>query len=167
MREGHYRSGVITLKRGDEETGSLTITVNTEGPWKSYIKFDYLLGYDKKPVVYEHKIELFPCNYGGHRFYFRCRHCGRRVTALYLSGGYYACRYCHELTYEARQRHRGPFETLGRAFHFSDKAEELQKRGHPRKASRLLERSHRLFQLGGAELLARDKLELARKRKKG
>jgi hypothetical protein len=55
----------------------------------------------------------------------------------------------------------------GRAFRYSDRAEELRKRGHPRKANRLLERGYRLFQLGGAELIARDGLERARRGKRG
>jgi len=86
LHEG-FKRGLLTLKRGDEKTGSLGIEVHIKDPW-SYIKFDYKL--DGKPVAYEHEIELFPCYFGGHRFYFRCRHCRRRVTALYLSGGYYA-----------------------------------------------------------------------------
>lgn len=168
LREG-YRAGTLTLKQGDEKTGSVGIGVKIEGePWTAgYIKFNYLLGYEKKPVEYEHRIEARSCHYGGRRYYFRCRHCNRRVTALYLKGGYYACRHCQRLTYEARQGHRGPFEVLGRAFRYERRAEYLRKRGHPRKANRLLGRGYELFQLGGAELLARDELERTRKGKRG
>ena len=73
----------INLMRGGEETGSLNFEVHIKDPG-SYIKFDYLL--DKKPVSYEHEIELFPCYFGGHRYFFLCRYCRQRVTALYLSG---------------------------------------------------------------------------------
>jgi len=182
LHEG-YRAGTLTLSRDGQKTGSLGIRVSLDYPGTlsegyfyingksfdyryqkgGFIEFDYRL--DGEPVKYHHYLELFPCHFGRHRFFIRCRHCNRRVTALYLKGGYYACRHCQGLTYEARQRHRGPFETLGRAFRYSDRAEELRKRGHPRKANRLLRRGDRLFQLGGAELLARDELERGRKGK--
>jgi hypothetical protein len=150
--------GTITFSRNGEKTGSIGAIVEiVEKPWHSYIQFNYLL--DKKPVEYFHVIELFPLHFGGHRYYFKCRYCNRRVTALYLKGGYYACRHCQRLTYEARQRHRAPFEIMGRAFRFEHRAEELRKRGHPRKANRLFMRSYQLFQLGGAELQARAELE--------
>ncbi len=138
-----YKRGILTLKRGEEKTGSLGIEVHIKDPG-SYIKFDYLLGYDKKPVSYEHEIELFPCNFGGHRFYFRCRHCRRRVTALYLSGGYYACRHCQRLAYEVSQKHRTLSEKIGRAWSLRDRAEKLKKYHHPRKANRLLRRADEL-----------------------
>jgi len=69
-------SGIITLSRNGAKTGSLGATVHIDGAW-SYIKFDYLLGYDKKPVAYEHEMELFPCYFGSHRYFFPCRHCMR------------------------------------------------------------------------------------------
>ena len=165
LHEG-YRTGLLTLKRGDRETGSLGIKVEIlKDPFHAYIQFNYLL--DKKPVEYFHVIELFPLHFGGHRYYFRCRYCNRRVMALYLSGGYYACRHCQRLTYELSQRHRGPLELLERSLSFERRAEDLRKRGHPRKANRLLERSYRLSLLGGAQLLARDELERSRKGKRG
>jgi len=47
--------------------------------------------------------------FGGHRFYFICE-CGRRVGKLHAFGNRpWRCRYCHNLTYAARQavpRHR-------------------------------------------------------------
>ncbi len=61
-------------------------------------------------------------NYGGLRWWFRCplkapsgRRCGRRVGKLYLPPGeaYFACRECHELTYQCRQEHRCGLGLLG------------------------------------------------------
>lgn len=152
LHEG-FRRGILTLSRGGEKTGSLNFEVHIKDPW-SYIKFDYRL--DGKPVAYERGIELFPCYFGGHRFYFRCRHCRRRVLALYLSGGYYACRHCHRLAYEASQEHRAPLENLGRAFRLENRAKELRKYGHPRKANRLLWRADKFNRLGLLDLQARD-----------
>jgi len=133
-----YKRGSLTFSRG----GGLSLEVRLD-EWGGAIKFDYLLG--KKPVEYEHKIEAFPCYYGGCRFYFRCRHCYRRVMTLYLSGGYYACRHCHRLAYEVSQRHRSPYELLRRAGTIEDRAKELRKYGHPRKANRLLIRAYPLY----------------------
>ena len=182
LHEG-YKAGLITLSKDGEKTGSFNLTVSLDYPGTlsegtfyisgravdysyqkgGFIEFRYQL--DGESVKYQHYLELFPCHFGRHRLFIRCRHCNRRVTALYLKGGYYACRHCQRLTYEARKGHRGPYELLGRAFHFERRAEELRKRGHPRKANRLLRRGDRLFQLGGAELLARDELERGRKGK--
>jgi hypothetical protein len=150
LHEGFCRK-YIELRRGEEKTGSLCFEVHIKDP-RNYIKFDYLL--DKKPVAYEHEIELFLCYFGGHRFYFRCRHCKRRVTALYLSWGYYACRYCQRLAYEASQRHRSPLESLRRAGNIEDRAEQLRRYGHPRKANRLLWRAYPLYGEARAELRA-------------
>lgn len=154
LHEGFSRK-FLTLKRGDRETGSLSIEVHIKDPWssRSYIKFDYKL--DGKPVTYEHEIELFPCYFGSHRFYFRCRYCRRRVTALYLSGGYYACRHCQRLAYEVSQKHRTPFEILNRALNLENRASERRKHGHPRKANRLLWRAYKFNRLGLMDLQAR------------
>ena len=184
LHEG-YKAGLLTLLRGGQKTGSLGIRVSLNYPGTlsegtfyisgravdyhyqkgGFIEFEYRL--DGEPVKYQHYLELFPCHLGGHRLYIRCRHCNRRVTALYLKGGYYACRHCQRLAYELSQRHRGPLETLERSYSFKNRAEELRKRGHPRKANRLLERSYRLFQVGGAELIAWDELGRSRKGKRG
>jgi hypothetical protein len=47
------------------------------------------------------------CHFGGERFWFICPYCSRRVSKLYLppSGDYYACRKCHNLTYESCKEH--------------------------------------------------------------
>jgi hypothetical protein len=46
-----------------------------------------------------------PCHYGGQRPWFRCPGwgCGRRVAKLYLGGGYFLCRHCHDLAYESQR----------------------------------------------------------------
>lgn len=46
-----------------------------------------------------------PCHFGGERFYFECPTCRRRVRCLYLPymAWRFACRRCHDLTYETQQ----------------------------------------------------------------
>ncbi|MBI1833986.1 MAG: hypothetical protein HYR90_04135 [Candidatus Andersenbacteria bacterium] len=49
------------------------------------------------------------CNLGGYRYWFICSHetdgkpCGRRVGVLYMKGHEFACRHCHDLTYNSRK----------------------------------------------------------------
>lgn len=55
-----------------------------------------------------------PCNYGGHRLWFRCpmKRCARRVALLYGAERYFACRHCSQLVYSC-QRERD-FERMAR-----------------------------------------------------
>ncbi len=140
---GEERSGTITLSRNGERTGSLQATVRMDGTM-SFIRFDYFLGEEKKPVRYEHGLEPFPCHLGGHRLYFRCGRCFRRVVALYLSGGYYACRHCHRLAYMVSQEHGSIFEMIDRANYLRTRAKWLRECRHPRRANRLLARAEEL-----------------------
>ena len=41
------------------------------------------------------------CYFGGQRYWIKC-HCERRVGMIYEVGGFFACRYCHDLTYHSR-----------------------------------------------------------------
>jgi hypothetical protein len=52
------------------------------------------------------KVDATPCNFGGHRFWFRCpvEGCARRVAKLYLGElGWFACRHCCHLVYESQR----------------------------------------------------------------
>lgn len=66
-----------------------------------------------------------PSNLGrGFRVWFQCpgivggEACWRRVAILYLPEGaeYFACRYCHGLSYWLCLHHKSPIEVLARAF---------------------------------------------------
>ena len=140
---GEERQGIITLSSNGERTGSVGVAVRIDGT-KSFIRFDYFLGEEKKPVRYEHGLEPFPCHLGGHRLYFRCGRCFRRVVALYLSGGYYACRHCHRLAYMVSQEHGALWEMIDRAHDLRKRAKRLRESRHPRKANRLLARAEEL-----------------------
>jgi hypothetical protein len=56
------------------------------------------------------------CNYGGARAWFLCpaMGCGRRVAILYMGGGIFACRHCHQLAYGS-QREPAHYRALSRA----------------------------------------------------
>lgn len=70
---------------------------------------------------FDYKVSLTttPCHFGGIRYWFVCplsvngRYCGRRVGVLYKGNGYFGCRHCFSLTYEARNQ-SGYFKTTGK-----------------------------------------------------
>lgn len=43
------------------------------------------------------------CNYGGHRAWWLCPSCGRRVALLYSGQGSYACRHCFNLAHRSQR----------------------------------------------------------------
>lgn len=61
-----------------------------------------------------------PCNYGGHRKWFLCLRCQRRVAVLYGAGKYFLCRHCHGLIYVSQQE--------GRLFRLMTKAQNIHMR---------------------------------------
>ena len=129
-------SGTITILTNGQKNGSVGVTVDVNPKEESHILFDYRR--NGEPVSYRHGIELFPCHYGGYRYFFICRDCGRRVTALYLYGGYYTCRHCHRLVYQSNRDHRSLNQNLHRSQNLEVRAERLRERRHPRKANRIL-----------------------------
>lgn len=48
-----------------------------------------------------------PCYYGGHRVWFCCPRCERRVAVLYGAGKLFGCRHCYDLTYASQQEYPG------------------------------------------------------------
>ena len=59
-------------------------------------------------------------NFGGERWWFTCPittdglQCNRRVGKLYLSGRYFGCRHCHDLTYESCRESHGQERMMAR-----------------------------------------------------
>lgn len=47
-------------------------------------------------------ILMTPCNYGGHRHWFGCPWCGKRVAMLYLRNRGFACRKCNRIAYASQ-----------------------------------------------------------------
>jgi hypothetical protein len=45
------------------------------------------------------------CNLGGKRYWFICE-CGKRVGVIFKGGDRFACRHCHNLTYQSRNENR-------------------------------------------------------------
>lgn len=69
-----------------------------------YITFRYKISNWEQSCHIAQVVQLVttPCNYGQHRVWFACPHCGRRVALLYL-GFKLACRRCHKMAYEVQR----------------------------------------------------------------
>lgn len=101
QREGLLRAGLAfpcQLTQNGERTGSIDLRVDADRVTLSY-------RCRSRESEWQHmdcsvQIEWTPCNYGGHRAWFRCpaECCGRRVAILYFVG-VFACRRCHQLAY--------------------------------------------------------------------
>ena len=58
--------------------------------------------------------ETTPCHYGGVRYWFLCSKCKKRVAKLYAppSSERFACRNCHNLTYESCKTHDARIDAI-------------------------------------------------------
>jgi hypothetical protein len=146
-----------------EKRGSLPVSM----------RLQYTTTYgDQKRCDYLVSITSTSCNYGGMRLWFLCPGwkngiaCRRRCRKLYLAPGehVFACRACHELTYESTQRSGSLFyELIERPMKIRDKAvATLERSRTSRRQNRILQRKewaerllkHGFLQLpGAAEIL--------------
>jgi hypothetical protein len=127
MREGILKAGVH-LTGGwswfrdtqlTERTSSIGYEVNTldDPPW---LRLHYTFTERQEHVDYRVELEATQPHFGGLRWWFLCplsvnrRPCGRRVAKLYLSGRYFGCRHCHDLTYTSCQQHDKRVDALRR-----------------------------------------------------
>jgi hypothetical protein len=107
---------------------------------------------DGDPRSYDYWVSITStsCNYGGVRFWFICPGwkngvpCRRRCRKLYLSPGehVFACRVCHELTYESTQKSGSVFyELIERPMKIHDKAlAALERSRSSRRQDRAIQR---------------------------
>lgn len=92
-------TGQMTWERGGRIVSALWYTIEKQRIGLSYNKagedFKYYIGLD-----------LAPQPKGGHRYYFICLSCKKRAGKLYLPAGgkLFACRGCHDLTYNSCQK---------------------------------------------------------------
>jgi hypothetical protein len=120
---------------------------------------------DSRACDYWVSITTTACKYGGVRLWFMCPAwkngiaCRRRCRKLYLSprGHAFACRVCHDLTYESTQRSGSLFyQLIGRPMKIRDKALAALKRSRAsRRQEWLLQKmewAERVLQLGFVRL---------------
>lgn len=107
------------------------------------------LGRQHGPLSQVVRLTSTPCHFGGRRWWFMCPgpSCQRKVAKLHMPPGRieYACRHCHGLSYEGRQKHRdGSYESFGRFGLYRRRAEQARsKRQKARWLLRLLEADER------------------------
>ena len=112
MREGRLRpnfraSYAITWGIGELQT-NIGCEVTT-GVDAGTLTLCYRRLCDGEVLNYIVRLTTTPLPWGGRKWWFVCpltKHdvpCRRRVGKLYLLGRYFACRHCHELTYQSCQ----------------------------------------------------------------
>jgi len=103
-REDRLKTGgfaAFRWSRNEETTG--VVLARTQG---GYVELSYgYRGYlgDWRHTTCNILLAWTRCHYGGWRAWFLCPRlgCGRRVRVLY-GGAYFACRQCHDLTYDSQ-----------------------------------------------------------------
>ena len=86
---------------GGNPTGSINYRVDSERIVLSYRH--RVSGGEWESVEQTIRFDRTPCRYGGHRYWFFCPRCSRRVAVLYGAGKYFLCRHCYDLTYSSQQ----------------------------------------------------------------
>ncbi len=164
LRKGGYfnsgcKAGTVTWSVRGESTGSISIYSYIQD--EEYLTFSYTntnRETDEK-VDYNYRIPLTttPCHFGGKRYWFICpwyvngQYCGRRVGVLFMSGKHFACRHCHNLSYNSRnQTHGGKYSVLSSVFSYEARAQKLEEQikrsiyaGKPTRKQRKLDEIYR------------------------
>jgi hypothetical protein len=104
------RRGSLEWRRGGETEPSSSVGyVLTLGGGSGTLRLLYRMGQPGETFDYPVRLVTTGCHLGGVRWWFTCPlssngvACGRRVRKLYLSGRYFGCRHCHDLTYTSTQ----------------------------------------------------------------
>ena len=109
LRKTIQGSKLVNLKLSQKETAKIAgISQSSVGHNKKQM-IDVTLKYRTRPrggewedKEYPVGLEWTPCHYGGHRPWFLCPCCRRRVAILF-GGSIYACRHCHNLAYDSQR----------------------------------------------------------------
>ena len=92
-------------------------------------------------------LDTTPCYFGNKRWWFLCPVCNRRCRVLYLPGWatHFACRICHDLTYESRQEGHSRWLALFRSMNEGPRLEEKLRRARsPRSRERIARKLMRM-----------------------
>ena len=108
-REGVFREGGAwgekwwKDRRTGEKNASVSFVVRVTDHDTGYVELSYVLNGE----TVKDRISLTTTRpyFGGFRYWLACPECSRRVRKLYLPPNetHFACRHCHNLSYESRQ----------------------------------------------------------------
>lgn len=104
-----FREGTITWPGKDRDKSKVRIQVYSDYEGKGYIRLIHkVIGSDDFATTFEynHEITSTKCHFGGHRSWFLCNFCGKRVGALFRGSPCFYCRHCLNLTYSSRNENR-------------------------------------------------------------
>ena len=124
------KSGTLTWSRNGNQTGSISIQVNTHSE-QPYIELDYK--YRDEPRNYKVRLVSMPSNLGkGLIWYFRCPETNKRCRKLYSIGGYFLHREAFNgCMYESQtqsKKYRQLDKTLGAYFRSDELYRQLYKK---------------------------------------
>jgi hypothetical protein len=124
------KSGTITWSRNGNQTGSISIKVNTHSE-QPYIELDYK--YRDEPRNYNVSLVSMPSNLGkGLIWYFLCPQTNKRCRKLYSIGGYFLHREAFKgCMYESQiqsKKYRELDKTFGAYFKTDQLYEQLYKK---------------------------------------
>jgi hypothetical protein len=103
-QQGYLRAGVmgnLVWSRRGEQTGLINYNMAERSMVLSYRCREK--GGEWESVEQAIAFDRTPCNYGGHRTWFLCPRCGKRIAILYGTGKFFLCRHCYDLAYESQQ----------------------------------------------------------------
>jgi hypothetical protein len=140
--------GLLSWSRRNKETGSIGFRMEADRMVLNYRHRPHNGEWEK--VEQTVSFDRTPCNYGGHRTWFLCPRCWKRVAVLYGSGKYFFCRHCCDLIYSSQQESR-PYrllrkarkirERMGGSANLSDSFPDKPKNMHWKTYWRLLDRA--------------------------
>lgn len=99
----------------DQPVAGISIRVEFEG-----LMLSYRMRSTGEVVQQRVQTQMSRCHLGGHRHWFTCPRCSKRVAVLYAPGRYFACRQCGGLAY--------PTQKEGVGERASSRADKLRKR---------------------------------------
>jgi hypothetical protein len=104
-RQGLLRPGQTfpySWSQAGEPRGSISVRTESSAVVLSFRARDWERA-EWKSVNQRVPIAWTVCHLGGHRPWFCCTRCGRRVAKVFLGGStFFACRHCYGLAYESQ-----------------------------------------------------------------
>jgi predicted RNA-binding Zn-ribbon protein involved in translation (DUF1610 family) len=86
----------------DRQVAGISIRVDVQS-----MMLSYRIKSSGEVVKQSVQLQTSPCHLGGHRHWFTCPQCGKRVAVLYAQGRYFGCRQCGGLGYATQNEGKG------------------------------------------------------------